>query len=164
MQDLEKRNEEVVANADISNQDILEKINQKYVSREKYETDLAAKQAQIDEFKEAIYNGMELEEPRELKSRVDLLNDFSANKLAKETTLEAIQTLVDLRDATILETGKDPCVTGNFGLAPDGSTVEPEYGEEEKIEEQFNYLKDMIKESNGDPEVFRQFVLQGLKK
>lgn len=161
MQDenLEKRNEEeVVDNANYI--DAIKDLKQNSVSKEKYDALVAENKKLVD----ALVNGEEIEteQEEELKPRLDYYKAYKENKF--NTDLEYWTNFLNLREATIKEYGKDPCVTGNYGLSPEGERVEPAYGEAETIDQQLGIIKDMIAEADGDPTVFSTLMQAAMKK
>ena len=81
---------------------------------------------------------------------------YKENKFA--TDLEYWENFINLRKATIKEYGADPCVTGNYGLTPDGGRVDPAYGEQETIDDQISRIEEFIKEANGNSLVFETLM------
>ncbi len=161
MQDenLEKRiEEEVVDNANYI--DAIKEIKQNSVSKEKYDALVAENKKLVD----ALVNGEEIEteQEEELKPRLDYYKAYKENKF--NTDLDYWTNFLNLREATIKEYGKDPCVTGNYGLSPEGERVEPAYGEAETIDQQLGVIKDMIAEADGDPTVFSTLMQAAMKK
>ena len=130
------------------------------VDKAKYE----ALQADNKRLLDAVINGQTVEsesEPVELPSRLELYKKFKENNFS--TDLDYWSNIVELRDATIREYGADPCVTGNFGVGPDGQRVDPEYGEAEQTAEGFETIKEMIKQANGNPTTFRLLMTRAMK-
>lgn len=160
MQDenLTRDEEEVVDNANYI--DAIKDLKQNSVSKEKYDALVAENKKLVD----ALVNGEEIETEQEdeLKPRLDYYKAYKENKF--NTDLEYWTNFLNLREATIKEYGKDPCVTGNYGLSPEGERVEPAYGEQETIDQQLGIIKDMITEADGDPTVFSTLMQAAMKK
>ena len=97
----------------------------------------------------------------ELPSRAECLKKYRANNFSND--LEYWKNICDLRDATIREYGKDPTVTGSYGVTPSGDTLDPAYGEAEEMEEQFNTIKAIIKEADGSPEQFKILLADAVR-
>lgn len=83
-------------------------------------------------------------------------NNFSSN-------LEFWKNFLDLREATIVEYGKDPIVTGSYNKDTEGHSVEASYGEEDAMVEQMDIIKNCIDNSNNDPETFNLLMRQASK-
>lgn len=160
MQDdnLTRNEEEVVDNTNYI--DAIKDLKQNSVSKEKYDALVAENKKLVD----ALVNGEEIEteQEEELKPRLDYYKAYKENKF--NTDLEYWTNFLNLREATIKEYGKDPCVTGNYGLSPEGERVEPAYGEQETIDQQLGVIKDMIAEADGDPTVFSTLMQAAMKK
>lgn len=160
MQDenLTRDEENVVDNANYI--DAIKEIKQNSVSKEKYDALVAENKKLVD----ALVNGEEIEteQEEELKPRLDYYKAYKENEF--NTDLDYWTNFLNLREATIKEYGKDPCVTGNYGLSPEGERVEPAYGEAETIDQQLGIIKDMITEADGDPTVFSTLMQAALKK
>ena len=92
----------------------------------------------------------------------EILKAYKENKFNPD--LDYWTNFLNLREATIKEYGKDPCVTGNYGLTPEGDKVEPTYGEQEAIQEMCDTIKDMIEESQNDPAIFSTLMQSAMKK
>lgn len=117
----------------------------------------SAQAARVKELTELVLNGGEAADEDTTKvevvdSRADLYKKYRENKF--NSNLEYWENFLNLRDATIREYGKDPCVTGNYGVDVEGNHVEAAYGEAEAIDEQLGLIKQFIEESEGDPAVF----------
>ena len=160
MQDdnLKRDEEEVVDNANYI--DAIKDLKQNSVSKEKYDALVAENKKLVD----ALVNGEEIETEQEdeLKPRLEYYKAYKENEF--NTDLEYWTNFLNLREATIKEYGKDPCVTGNYGLTPEGERVEPAYGEAETIDQQLGVIKDIIQEANGDPTVFSTLMQAAMKK
>ena len=160
MQDenLKRDEEEVVDNANYI--DAIKDLKQNSVSKEKYDSLAAENKKLLD----ALVNGEEIEtdSEAELKPRLDYYKAYKENQF--NTDLEYWTNFLNLREATIKEYGKDPCVTGSYGLTPEGERVEPAYGEQETIDQQLGLIKDMIEESQGDATVFSTLMQAAMKK
>lgn len=157
--DLTMRNEEtVVDNTDYV--DAIRKIQENSVSKDKYDALVEDRKRLL----EAVVNGQQLAEEKAepLASRLEYYKKFKENKFA--TDMETMQNLVNLRKATIREYGLDPCVTGNFGLTPEGGRIEPTYGEAETIAEQFDIIEDILKEANGNPLEYQRLMQSHLPR
>ena len=157
--DLTMRNEEqVVDNTDYV--EAIRKIQENSVSKDKYDALVEDRKRLL----EAVVNGQQLAEEQEqpLASRLEYYKKFKENKFS--TDMETMQNLVNLRKATIREYGLDPCVTGNFGLTPEGGKIEPTYGEAETIAEQFDIIEDILKEANGNPLEYQRLMQSHLPR
>jgi len=157
--DLTMRNEETV----VDNTDYVEairKIQENSVSKDKYDALVEDRKRLLD----AVVNGQQLaeEQAEPLASRLEYYKKFKENKFS--TDMETMQNLVNLRKATIREYGLDPCVTGNFGLTPEGGRIEPTYGEAETIAEQFDIIEDILKEANGNPLEYQRLMQSHLPR
>lgn len=111
----------------------------------------------VKELTDMIVNGQEAEENAKqvevVKSRKELYEEYQ--KLGTDTSnYDFWSKFIELRDATIRENGKDPCVTGNFGTGPNGA-VQPAYGEPEAVEGAMDEIKELLEDCNGDKELFR---------
>lgn len=113
---------------------------------------------------DALVNGEEIEanSGEQLGSRLDYYKAYKENKFS--TDLEYWTNFLNLRKATIKEYGADPCVTGSFGLTPEGGRVEPSYGEQETIDEQLNMIEDFITQANGNSLVFETLMQAAMPK
>ena len=160
MQDenLKRDEEEVVDNTNYI--DAIKDLKQNSVSKEKYDALVAENKKLVD----ALVNGEEIETEQEdeLKPRLEYYKAYKENEF--NTDLEYWTNFLNLREATIKEYGKDPCVTGNYGLTPEGERIEPAYGEAETIDQQLGVIKDMISEADGDPTVFSTLMQAAMKK
>lgn len=159
MQDENMRVEEdVVDNTDYIA--AIKELKQNSVSKDKYDALAAENKKLVD----ALVNGEELETDNEdeIGPRLDYYKAYKENKF--NTDLDYWKNFLALREATIKEYGKDPCVTGNYGLSPEGERVEPAYGEAETIDQQLSIISDMINEADGDPAVFSTLMQSALKK
>lgn len=153
------RNEEnVVDNTDYV--DAIRKIQENSVSKDKYDALVADRKKLL----EAVVNGQQLAEEKEepLASRLEYYKKFKENNFS--TDMETMQNLVNLRKATIKEYGLDPCVTGNYGLTPEGGKLEPTYGEAETIAEQFDIIEDILKEADGNPLEYQRLMQSHLPR
>ena len=129
----------------------IKELKQKTVDKDKYD----ALKAENKKLLEAVVNGREVETPEnqeKLESRDVYYKRYKENKFS--SNLEYWDNFLKLRKATIKEHGLDPCVTGNYGLTPDGNKIEPSYGETEAIEAQMSTIEKFIKESEGNPVAF----------
>lgn len=159
MQDENMRVEEdVVDNTDYIA--AIKELKQNSVSKDKYDALAAENKKLVD----ALVSGEEIEanEEDELKPRLDYYKAYKENKF--NTDLDYWKNFLDLREATIKEYGKDPCVTGNYGLSPEGERVEAAYGEADTIDQQLGLIKDMIEEAQDDPAVFSTLMQSAMKK
>jgi len=159
-QDEIKRNEETV----VDNTDYIaaiKELKENSVDKGKYDTLKAENKKLLD----ALVNGSDIDTKSsqpELGTRLEYYKAYKENKF--NTDLDYWTNFLNLREATIREYGKDPCVTGNYGLTPEGEKVEPEYGEAESIQEMCDTIKDMIDESQGDAAVFETLMQSAMKK
>lgn len=155
-----KRNEETV----VDNTDYIaaiKELKENSVEKGKYDTLKAENKKLLD----ALVNGSDIDTKSsqpELKSRLEYYKAYKENKF--NTDLDYWTNFLNLREATIKEYGKDPCVTGNYGLTPEGDKVEPTYGEQEAIQEMCDTIKDMIEESQNDPAIFSTLMQSAMKK
>ena len=152
-----KRNvEEDVTNTDVV--DALKDLQENSVSKEKYEALEANYNAERKKWVDAFVNGRLEDESGEekLESRLEYYKRFKENNFP--TDLDTMTNLINLRKATIKEYGLDPCVTGNYGLTPEGGKLEPAYGEAETIQEQFDILEEIVKEANGNPLEYQRLL------
>lgn len=62
------------------------------------------------------------------------------------------------------EYGADPCVTGNYGLTPEGGRANAAYGEAETVQEQMDIIEDFVKEANGNPLVFETLLQSAMPR
>lgn len=166
MAELENQEQRIAEN-EVDNTDLitaLKELKANSVSKDKYE----ALEAKNKEIIEASINGWKTddqlaeEEADALEPRLEYYKRYKNNKFA--TDLDYWDNLIKLRKATIKEYGADPCVTGNYGLTPDGSKVEPAYGEAETVEEQFSLIEEMIKEADGNSQVFEALLHSALPR
>ena len=116
-----------------------------------------AQAARVQELTDMVLNGTstETEEKTDvevLESRKELYKKYRENDF--NSNLEYWENFLNLRDATIREYGKDPCVTGNYGVDVEGNHVDSAYGEAEAIDKQLGLIRQFIEESEGDPTVF----------
>lgn len=121
------------------------------VEKSKYEASEAERKRLI----KALVDGQQVTNPNpaeELPSRLECYKKYKENNF--KTDWEYWDNFIKLRDATIKEYGKDPLVTGNYGLSPSGEKMEPEYGEAEGMQEFADNMKQLLEETKGDPELF----------
>ena len=161
MEDIKERSEEeVVDNTDYIT--AIKELKQNSVEKAKYDSLKAENKKLLD----AIVNGQEANEaPQEeqIGARLDYYKDYKKNNF--KTDLEYWDNLVKLRKATIEETGKDPCVTGQFGAkTPSGEIIRPSYGEEEMVKSQFDTIEKMLEEADGNAEYFEELLKSGLNR
>lgn len=155
-----KRNEETV----VDNTDYIaaiKELKENSVDKGKYDTLKAENKKLLD----ALVNGSDIETEAKspaLESRLEYYKKYKENKF--NTDLDYWTNFLNLREATIKEYGKDPCVTGNYGLTPEGEKVEPAYGEAEAIQEVCDTIQDIIDESQGDAAVFETLMQSAMKK
>lgn len=150
---------EVVDNTDYIT--ALKELKQNSVSKDKYDALNEEKKRLLD----AIVNGngeSAQEEQSKLESREFYYKKYKENKFNND--LEYWENFINLREATMNEYGADPCVTGSYGLTPEGNKLESSYGEAEVIEEQMNTIKDFIKQSEGNPIVFDSLMQSSLPR
>lgn len=146
-----KRNEETV----VDNTDYIaaiKELKENSVDKGKYDTLKAENKKLLD----ALVNGSDIDTQSsqpELGTRLEYYKAYKENKF--NTDLDFWTNFLNLREATIREYGKDPLVTGNYGLTPDGEKVEPAYGEQEAMDNLCNGIAQMIDEAQGDASVFR---------
>ena len=107
------------------------------------------------------YSSQKEEVKEELPTRIECLKKYRANNFSND--LEYWKNICDLRDATIREYGKDPTVTGAYGVTPEGDKLDPAYGEVEEMEAQFNTIKAIINEANGSPEQFKILLADAVR-
>lgn len=150
---------EVVDNTDYIT--ALKELKANSVSKDKYDALNEEKKRLLD----AIVNGEEVstqEQEEQLESREVYYKKYKENKFSND--LDYWDNFLKLRKATINEYGADPCVTGSYGLTPEGNKLEPSYGEVESIEDQMNLIEDFIKQSEGNPMVFDTLMQSSLAK
>lgn len=138
----------------------IKELKENSVDRSAYDSLRAENKRLLD----SLVNGQTIEKPSEsieLPTRLDCYKKYKENNFNSD--LDYWKNIVELREATIREYGKDPCVSGNFGVTPDGETIPPSYGEKEEIEGMFETIKEAINESDGNPAVFRQIMTQFYK-
>lgn len=163
MQDQELKQTSVTGEEVVDNTDYitaLKELKQNSVSKDKYDALVEEKKRLL----EAVVNGQEISnsEEDELEPRIVYYEKYKKNDFP--TDLEYWTNLINLRKATIKEYGADPCVTGNYGLTPEGGRVEPAYGEPELVQEQFEIIEDMIKQSKGNSQVFERLLQSSLPR
>lgn len=150
---------DVVDNTDYI--EALKELKQNSVSKEKFD----ALNEEKKKLLEAIVSGQEVQLPEEqekLETRETYYKKYKENKFSND--LDYWDNFLKLRKATIEEYGADPCVTGSYGLTPEGNKLEPSYGEVESIEEQMNLIQEFIKEADGNPVVFDTLMQSSLAK
>lgn len=136
-------------------------LKQNSVSKDKYDT----LKTENKKLLEALVNGGQVEaqsEGSKLESRDVYYKKYKENNFSSD--LEYWDNFLKLREATINEYGQDPCVTGSYGLTPEGTKQDPAYGEAETIEEQMNTIKGFIEESEGNPIVFETLMQSSLPR
>lgn len=159
MQDETMRIEETV----IDNTEYLEAIKDlkaNSVDKAKYEALKADNKRLLD----AVINGQTVEtesEPVVYPSRSECLKKYKENNFS--TDLDYWKNFLELRNATIREYGKDPLVTGNYGVSPTGEHIEAEYGEAEAMENLCDNIQALIDECEGDPTLFRLKMQSSMK-
>lgn len=88
-----------------------------------------------------------VEEPRPLE---ELSKDLS-KAVEKGITMDIFEKALALRDAVLKETGED--ISLPHGVGPNGP-VQPEYGQAEAMNEQWDIVRQLLEVANGDPAVF----------
>ena len=154
-----KRNEEVVVdNTDYI--DAIKELKQNSVDKDKYD----ALKAENKKLLEAMINGTELQSQsaEKLDSRLEYYKKYKENKFNND--LEYWENFLNLRKATMKEYGADPCVTGNYGLTPEGGRANAAYGEAETVQEQMEMIEDFVKEANGNPLIFETLLQSAMPK
>ena len=154
-----KRNEEVVVdNTDYI--DAIKELKQNSVDKDKYD----ALKAENKKLLEAMINGTELQSQsaEQLDSRLEYYKKYKENKFNND--LEYWENFLNLRKATMKEYGADPCVTGNYGLTPEGGRANAAYGEAETVQEQMEMIEDFVKEANGNPLIFETLLQSAMPK
>lgn len=155
----EKRVEEKVDNTDYIA--AIKELKQNSVPK----SEADALKAENKKLLDALVNGEEIETGtggEELGSRLDYYKLYKENKFS--TDLEYWTNFLNLRKATIKEYGADPCVTGSFGLTPEGGRVQPAYGEQETIDEQLSMIEDFVNQANGNSLVFETLMQSAMPK
>lgn len=113
----------------------------------------------------ALINNQQLpkeEDPMDkLEPRLEYYKKYKENKFNND--LEYWDNFLKLRKATIKEYGGDPCITGEYGMTPDGGKLEPAYGERETINEQLDTIEKFIEQSKGDPKKFETLMQTNIK-
>ena len=154
-----KRNEEsVVDNTDYI--DAIKELKQNSVDKDKYD----ALKAENKKLLEAMINGTELQSQstEQLDDRLEYYKKYKENKFNND--LEYWENFLNLRKATMKEYGSDPCVTGNYGLTPEGGRANAAYGEAETVQEQMEMIEDFVKEANGNPLIFETLLQSAMPK
>lgn len=154
-----KRNEEVVVdNTDYI--DAIKELKQNSVDKDKYD----ALKAENKKLLEAMINGSDLQSQsnEQLDSRLEYYKKYKENKFNND--LEYWENFLNLRKATMKEYGADPCVTGNYGLTPEGGRANAAYGEAETVQEQMEMIEDFVKEANGNPLIFETLLQSAMPK
>ena len=138
----------------------IEELKKNSVSKEKYDA-LAAREKKL---LEAVVAGQEISTSKQedLEPRIEYYKKYKKNDFS--TDLDYWTNMVNLRKATIKEYGADPCVTGSFGLTPEGSRIQPEYGEPETIAKQFEIIEDFIEQANGNSLVFETLMQSAMPR
>lgn len=139
----------------------LKELKQNSVDKAKYDS----LKSENKKLLEALVNGEGVEPQQQaskLQSREHYYKKYKENKFAND--LEYWDNFINLRKATIEEYGQDPCVTGSYGLTPEGTKQDPSYGESETIEEQMKLIEDFIEESDGNPIVFETLMQSSLPR
>lgn len=157
--DLEKRNEEIVVdNTDYI--DAIKELKQNSVDKDKYD----ALKAENKKLLDAIVNGQDIQSQsaEQLDSRLEYYKKYKENKFNND--LEYWENFLNLRKATMKEYGADPCVTGNYGLTPEGGRANAAYGEAETVQEQMEMIEDFVKEANGNPLIFETLLQSAMPK
>ena len=150
---------DVVDNTDYI--EALKDLKQNSVNKDKYD----ALKSENKKLLEALVNGQQVEvqpEGSKLESRDTYYKKYKENNFPND--LEYWDNFLKLREATIKEYGQDPCVTGSYGLTPEGVKQDPAYGEAETIEEQMDIIKGFIEESEGNPIVFETLMQSSLPR
>lgn len=158
-ENLNERIEENVDNTDYI--EAIKDLKQNSVNKDKYD----ALKSENKKLLEALVNGQEVEaqnEASKLESRDYYYKKYKENNFTSD--LEYWDNFLNLRKATIKEYGADPCVTGSYGLTPEGNKLESSYGEAETIEEQMKIIEDFIEESEGNPIVFETLMQSSLPR
>lgn len=159
MQDETMRTEEEV----IDNSEYLAAIKElkaNSVEKAKYDALKADNKRLLD----AVINGSPAEteaEPVVYPSRSECLKKYKENNFS--TDLDYWKNFLELRNATIREYGKDPLVTGNYGVSPSGEHIEAEYGEAEAMETLCDNIQALIDECDGNPTMFRLKMQSSMK-
>lgn len=154
-----KRNEEVVVdNTDYI--DAIKELKQNSVDKDKYD----ALKAENKKLLDAIVNGQDIQSQsaEQLDSRLEYYKKYKENKFNND--LEYWENFLNLRKATMKEYGADPCVTGNYGLTPEGGRANAAYGEAETVQEQMEMIEDFVKEANGNPLIFETLLQSAMPK
>ena len=154
-----KRNEEVVVdNTDYI--DAIKELKQNSVDKDKYD----ALKAENKKLLDAIVNGQDIQSQsaEQLDSRLEYYKKYKENNFNND--LEYWENFLNLRKATMKEYGADPCVTGNYGLTPEGGRANAAYGEAETVQEQMEMIEDFVKEANGNPLIFETLLQSAMPK
>lgn len=158
------KNEQSVSGDVVDNTDYIEalkELKQNSVSKDKYDALNEEKKRLL----EAIVNGEEAsaqEKEPTLESRDVYYKKYKENNFSND--LEYWDNFLKLRKATIKEYGSDPCVTGSYGLTPDGGKIDPTYGEADIIAEQMDMIEDFVKKSEGNPIAFESLLQSALPR
>ena len=154
-----KRNEEVVVdNTDYI--DAIKELKQNSVDKDKYD----ALKAENKKLLDAIVNGQDIQSQsaEQLDSRLEYYKKYKENNFNND--LEYWENFLNLRKATMKEYGADPCVTGNYGLTPEGGRANAAYGEAETVQEQMEMIEDFVKEASGNPLIFETLLQSAMPK
>ena len=154
-----KRNEEVVVdNTDYI--DAIKELKQNSVDKDKYD----ALKAENKKLLDALVNGQDIQSQsaEQLDSRLEYYKKYKENNFNND--LEYWENFLNLRKATMKEYGADPCVTGNYGLTPEGGRANAAYGEAETVQEQMEMIEDFVKEANGNPLIFETLLQSAMPK
>ena len=147
----------------VDNTDYIEAIKtlkENSVDKAKYDALKADNKRLLD----AVINGSPAEteaEPVVYPSRAEGLKKYRENNFS--TDLDYWKNFLELRNATIREYGKDPLVTGNYGVSPSGEHIEAEYGEAEAMENLCEDIQALIDEFDGNPTMFRLKLQSSIK-
>lgn len=96
----------------------------------------------------------------ELPTRLECYKKFKENK---GSDLDTWKNIIDLRAATIREYGRDPMVTGNYGVDTDGNRLTPDANEEQSVIDQLTIMQEIIEASHNDPQLFNTYIKANMK-
>lgn len=132
------------------------------VSKDKYDVLKEDNKKLLD----ALINGTDADTPKGpydgLESRDVYYKKYKENNFSSD--LEYWDNFLKLRKATIRDYGQDPCVTGSYGLTPDGTKMDASYGEAEAIEDQMKIIEGFVEASEGNPIAFETLMQSSLPR
>lgn len=140
----------------------IKELKQNSVNKDKYDALKEDNKKLLD----ALINGTDAEAPKGpyegLESREVYLKKYKENNFSSD--LEYWDNFLKLRKATIRDYGQDPCVTGSYGLTPDGTKMDASYGEAEAVEDQMKIIEGFVEASEGNPIAFETLMQSSLPR